>query len=167
MFFALITKLRKVLPIKVSHSAKKTNEHENLQTSHVHKKNWNFGIFLWVTLFFPYKSTAYAVPILRNKLEFDWNPRQPFWNRVRVIITLRDVSMSVPIFWNKFQFFGIVLEFWNRASAYPDALFKRPSVPTPRVRVITRAKTKNWSQKRETKKYRQTFRLGGMGEIII
>jgi hypothetical protein len=55
------------------HPVMKMNERGNLQTGYVHKINWNFGILLWITLFFPYKSTTYAVPILQTKLESDWN----------------------------------------------------------------------------------------------
>jgi hypothetical protein len=78
---------------EVLHLQKKTSEHENLQTSHVHKINWNFGILLWITLFLPYKSRTYAVPILRDKLESDWNLCAKHWNS--------NFLEQIPTFWNR------------------------------------------------------------------
>ena len=52
------------------HSVKETSEHDNLQTSHVHKINWNFGISTGYTWKKPYKSSTYEVPILQNKFQF-------------------------------------------------------------------------------------------------
>ena len=78
---------------KVLHLQAKTNEHENLQTGYVLKINWNFGILLWITLFLPYKSSTYAVPICWNKLESDWNRGAKHWNS--------SFLEFVPTFWNR------------------------------------------------------------------
>jgi hypothetical protein len=71
----------------------KMNERENLQTSHVHKTNWNFGIFMVKVLFSPYKSTTYAVPKLQTKLESDWNLYAKHWNS--------NLLEQIPIYWNR------------------------------------------------------------------
>jgi hypothetical protein len=78
---------------KILHPVMKMNEHENSQTGYVHKINWNFGILLWITLFLPYKSSTYAVPILQTKLESDWNRGAKHWNS--------SFLEFVPTFWNR------------------------------------------------------------------
>lgn len=98
-------------------------------------------------LFFPYKSTTCAVPTLQNKLESDWNLCAKHWNS--------NLLEQIPTYWNRV---GIL----EPTSPNPDALFKLPSMHTP-THTRSRAKTKNWSQKLETKKYRLAFRLSGMG----
>jgi len=90
------------------------NEHENLQTGYVRKINWNFGIFVVKVLFFPYKSSTYAVPILQNKLESDWNRGAKHWNS--------NLLEQIPTYWNRV---GIL----ESASPNPDALNKLPSMP--------------------------------------
>ena len=91
--FILASPLSKVVRKKVLHLQAKTNEHENLQTSHVHKINWNFGISTGYTWKKPYKSYTYEVPILQNKLEFDWNLCAKYWNS--------SFLEFVPTFWNR------------------------------------------------------------------
>ena len=129
------------------HPVMNMNERGNLQTGYVHKINWNFGILLWITLFFPYKSTTYAVPTLQTKLESDWNLCAKHWNS--------NLLEQIPTYWNRV---GIL----EPTSGLADALYKLPSMPT-HAHIVTRAKTKNWSQKFGTKKYRPIFRLGGVG----
>ena len=104
----------KVALSKILHPVMKMNERENLQTGYVHKINWNFGILLWITLFFPYKSTTCAVPILQNKLESDWNLCAITWNS--------NLLEQIPTYWNRV---GIL----ESASPNPDALNKLPSMP--------------------------------------
>jgi len=106
----------KVMRCENLHPVMKTNEHENLQTGYVHKINWNFGILLWITLFLPYKSTTYAVPILQTKLESDWNLCAKHWNS--------NLLEQIPTYWNRV---GIL----EPTSGLADALFKLPSMPTP------------------------------------
>ena len=91
--FALATPLSKVVRCENLHSVKETSEHDNLQTSHVHKINWNFGISTGYTWKKPYKSSTYEVPILQNKLEFDWNRGAKHWNS--------NFLEFVPTFWNR------------------------------------------------------------------
>lgn len=132
------------------HPVMNMNERGNLQTSSIQKTNWNFGIFMVKVLFFPYKSTTCAVPIYWNKLESDWNLCAITWNS--------NLLEQIPTFWNRV---GIL----EPTSGLGDALYKLPSMPT-HAHIVTRAKTKNWSQKIETKKYRPIFRLGGLGENV-
>ena len=132
------------------HPVMKMNERGNSQTGYVHKINWNFGILLWITLFFPYKSTTCAVPILQTKLESDWNLCAKHWNS--------NLLEQIPTFWNRV---GIL----EPMSGLGDALYKLPSMRT-HAHIVTRARTKNWSQNFGTKKYRPIFRLGGLGENV-
>jgi len=114
--FASASPLRKVMRCKNLHPVMKMNERGNSQTGYVHKINWNFGILLWITLFFPYKSTTCAVPILQTKLESDWNLCAKHWNS--------NLLEQIPTFWNRV---GIL----EPTSGLGDALFKLPSMPTP------------------------------------
>jgi len=89
----MFLRFHKVAHREILHPVMKMNEHENLQTGYVHKINWNFGILLWITLFLPYKSTTYAVPILQTKLESDWNLCAKHWNS--------NLLEQIPTFWNR------------------------------------------------------------------
>jgi len=85
-------------------------------------------------------------------LEFDWNLGAKYWNS--------SFLEFVPTFWNRV---GIL----ESTSGLADALFKLPSMRTP-TRTRSRARKQRTGLKIfGTKKYRQTFRLGGMGEIVI
>jgi hypothetical protein len=130
------------------HPVMKMNERENLQTGYVHKINWNFGILLWITLFFPYKSTTCAVPILQNKLESDWNLCAITWNS--------NLLEQIPTYWNRV---GIL----ESTSGLADALFKLPSMPTPAPARSRARKQRTGLKNLGTKKYRLAFRLSGMG----
>jgi hypothetical protein len=132
---------------KVLHPVMKMNERGNLQTGSVHKINWNFGISTGYTWKKPYKSYTYEVPKLQTKLESDWNLCAKHWNS--------NLLEQIPTYWNRV---GIL----EPTSGLADALYKLPSMPT-HAHIVTRAKTKNWSQKFGTKKYRPIFRLGGVG----
>ena len=138
----------KVALSKILHPVMKMNERENLQTGYVHKINWNFGILLWITLFFPYKSTTCAVPILQTKLESDWNLCAKHWNS--------NLLEQIPTFWNRV---GIL----EPTSGLADALFKLPSMPTPAPARSRARKQRTGLKNLGTKKYRPIFRLGGMG----
>jgi hypothetical protein len=109
MFFLF----HKVAHCKILHPVMNMNEHENLQTGYVRKINWNFGILLWITLFLPYKSSTYAVPILQNKLESEWNRGAKHWNS--------NLLEQIPTYWNRV---GIL----ESTSPKPDALNKLPSM---------------------------------------
>ena len=139
-----------VMRKKVLHPVMNMNEQEMLQTGSIQKTNWNFGIFMVKVLFSPYKSSTYAVPTYWNKLEFDWNLCAKHWNS--------NLLEQIPTFWNRV---GIL----EPTSGLGDALYKLPSMPT-HAHIVTRAKTKNWSQNFGTKKYRPIFRLGGLGENV-
>ena len=137
---------------KVLHPVMKMNEHETLPTSHVHKTNWNFGIFMVKVLFSPYKSTTCAVPTLQTKLESDWNLCAKHWNS--------NLLEQIPTYWNRV---GIL----EPTSGLADALYKLPSMPT-HAHIVTRAKTKNWSQNFGTKKNTaQSFDWAVWGENVI
>lgn len=48
----------------VLHLLIRTNEKDALKPDPYPRRNWNFGIFLWITAFFPLKSTTYKIPIV-------------------------------------------------------------------------------------------------------
>jgi hypothetical protein len=128
MFFLF----HKVALSKSLHPVMNMNEHENLQTGYVHKINWNFGIFRAKILFSPYKSTTYAVPILQNKLESDWNLCAKTWNS--------NLLEQIPTYWNRV---GIL----ESTSGLADALFKLPSMRT-RTPARSRARRQRTGLKR-------------------
>jgi hypothetical protein len=112
----------KVMRCENLHLVMNMNERGNLQTGYVHKINWNFGILLWITLFFPYKSTTCAVPTLQTKLESDWN-----------LTGICALNIGIPIYWNKFQLIGIGLESWNRRQGWLTRYLSYPPCVRPRA----------------------------------